>query len=191
MGEAVIFFGPPGAGKGTQASMLASERGYRKLSTGDILRDHVARGSELGRQVKPILESGGLVPDQLVLALIREELSGGKAPKVIFDGFPRTLAQAQALDQLLSEKQVVLKGVLLLVVPQRELLNRLVKRAQLEGRTDDNESVIQRRLEVYEKDTAPLADYYRGAGKLMQIDGTGTQDQVFARIQGALNGGVR
>lgn len=191
MGEAVIFFGPPGAGKGTQASRLASERGYRKLSTGDILRDHVARGSELGRQVKPILESGGLVPDQLVLALIREELSGGKAPKVIFDGFPRTLAQAQALDQLLSEKQVVLKGVLLLVVPQRELLNRLVKRAQLEGRTDDNESVIQRRLEVYEKDTAPLADYYRGAGKLMQIDGTGTQDQVFARIQGALNGGVR
>lgn len=191
MGEAVIFFGPPGAGKGTQASRLASERGYRKLSTGDILRDHVARGSELGRQVKPILESGGLVPDQLVLALIREELSGGKAPKVIFDGFPRTLAQAQALDRLLSEKQVVLKGVLLLVVPQRELLNRLVKRAQLEGRTDDNESVIQRRLEVYEKDTAPLADYYRGAGKLMQIDGTGTQDQVFARIQGALNGGVR
>ncbi len=191
MGEAVIFFGPPGAGKGTQASRLASERGYRKLSTGDILRDHVARGSELGRQVKPILESGGLVPDQLVLALIREELSGGKAPKVIFDGFPRTLAQAQALDQLLSEKQVALKGVLLLVVPQRELLNRLVKRAQLEGRTDDNESVIQRRLEVYEKDTAPLADYYRGAGKLMQIDGTGTQDQVFARIQGALNGGVR
>lgn len=191
MGEAVIFFGPPGAGKGTQASRLAYERGYRKLSTGDILRDHVARGSELGRQVKPILESGGLVPDQLVLALIREELSGGKAPKVIFDGFPRTLAQAQALDQLLSEKQVVLKGVLLLVVPQRELLNRLVKRAQLEGRTDDNESVIQRRLEVYEKDTAPLADYYRGAGKLMQIDGTGTQDQVFARIQGALNGGVR
>ncbi|MCL4454472.1 MAG: adenylate kinase [Deinococcus sp.] len=191
MGEAVIFFGPPGAGKGTQASRLASERGYRKLSTGDILRDHVAHGSELGRQVKPILESGGLVPDQLVLALIREELSGGKAPKVIFDGFPRTLAQAQALDQLLSEKQVALKGVLLLVVPQRELLNRLVKRAQLEGRTDDNESVIQRRLEVYEKDTAPLADYYRGAGKLMQIDGTGTQDQVFARIQGALNGGVR
>ncbi|KGQ22819.1 adenylate kinase [Thermus filiformis] len=179
---AIIFLGPPGAGKGTQAARLSQELGFKKLSTGDILRDHVARMTPLGQVAKPIMERGDLVPDDLILALIKEELSD----RVVFDGFPRTLAQAEALDRLLEETGTRLLGVVLVEVPEEELLRRLLRRAGLEGRSDDNEETIRRRLEVYRTQTAPLVEYYEKRGVLKRIDGTGTPEEVYARIKGAL-----
>ncbi|SDE38586.1 adenylate kinase [Thermus arciformis] len=182
MGEAVIFLGPPGAGKGTQAARLAEELSFKKLSTGDILRDHVARGTPLGQQVKPIMDRGDLVPDELILALIREEL----ADRVILDGFPRTLPQAEALDRLLAETGTRLLGVVLVEVPEEELVRRLLRRAELEGRSDDNEETIRRRLEVYREKTEPLVHYYEKKGVLRRVDGLGTPEEVYARIRAAL-----
>jgi adenylate kinase len=182
MGEAVIFLGPPGAGKGTQAVRLAEELGFKKLSTGDILRDHVARGTPLGLQVKPIMDRGDLVPDDLILALIREEL----ADRVIFDGFPRTIPQAEALDRLLEETGTKLLGVVLVEAPEEELVRRMLKRAELEGRSDDNEETIRRRLQVYREKTEPLIQYYEKTGALRRVDGLGTPDEVYARIRAAL-----
>jgi adenylate kinase len=182
MGEAVIFLGPPGAGKGTQAARLAEELGFRKLSTGDILRDHVARSTPLGQQVKPIMDRGDLVPDDLILALIREELSD----RVIFDGFPRTIPQAEALDRLLEETGTRLLGVVLVEVPEEELVRRMLKRAELEGRSDDNEETIRRRLQVYREKTEPLIQYYEKTGVLKRVEGLGTPDEVYARIRAAL-----
>jgi len=182
MGEAVIFLGPPGAGKGTQAARLAEELSFKKLSTGDILRDHVVRGTPLGLQVKPIMDRGDLVPDDLILALIREEL----AERVIFDGFPRTIPQAEALDRLLEETGTRLLGVVLVEAPEEELVRRLLKRAELEGRSDDNEETIRRRLQVYREKTEPLIQYYEKTGALRRVEGLGTPDEVYARIRAAL-----
>ncbi|WP_022797790.1 adenylate kinase [Thermus islandicus] len=182
MGEAVIFLGPPGAGKGTQAARLAEELSFKKLSTGDILRDHVARGTALGQQVKPIMDRGDLVPDELILALIREEL----ADRVVLDGFPRTLPQAEALDRLLQETGTRLLGVVLVEVPEEELVRRMLRRAELEGRSDDNEATIRRRLQVYREKTEPLIQYYERQGALRRVDGLGTPDEVYARIRAAL-----
>ncbi len=182
MGEAVIFLGPPGAGKGTQAARLAEELGFKKLSTGDILRDHVARGTPLGQRVKPIMDRGDLVPDELILALIREEL----AERVVLDGFPRTLPQAEALDRLLEETRTRLLGVVLVEVPEEELVRRMLRRAGLEGRSDDNEETIRRRLQVYREKTEPLVQYYEKKGALRRVDGLGTPEEVYARIRAAL-----
>lgn len=179
---AVVFLGPPGAGKGTQAARLSEELGFKKLSTGDILRDHVARMTPLGQVAKPIMERGDLVPDDLILALIREELSD----KVILDGFPRTQAQAEALEKLLEEQGIRLMGVVLMELPEEELVRRMLKRATLEGRSDDNEETIRRRLEVYRVQTAPLVAYYEKKGLLRRIDGMGTPEEVYARIRNAL-----
>jgi adenylate kinase len=184
--EAVIFLGPPGAGKGTQAKRLADELGFRQLSTGDILRSHVARGTELGRQAKPLMEAGKLVPDEVILGLIAEELAQMPDPKVIFDGFPRTLAQAEALDQLLVERQIRLLGVLLITVPEEELIRRLLGRALEEGRPDDNENTIRARMVEYYQKTQPLVEYYKKSGCLKEINGLGKVDEVYQAIQGAL-----
>jgi len=184
--EAVIFLGPPGAGKGTQAKRLADELGFRQLSTGDILRSHVARGTELGRQAKPLMEAGKLVPDEVILGLIAEELAQMPDPKVIFDGFPRTLAQAEALDQLLVERQIRLLGVLLITVPEEELIRRLLGRALEEGRPDDNENTIRARMVEYYQKTQPLVEFYKKSGCLKEINGLGKVDEVYQAIQGAL-----
>jgi adenylate kinase len=184
--EAVIFLGPPGAGKGTQAKRLADELGFRQLSTGDILRSHVARGTELGRQAKPLMEAGKLVPDEVILGLIAEELAQMPDPKVIFDGFPRTLAQAEALDRLLIERKIRLLGVLLVSVPEEELVRRLLGRALEEGRPDDNENTIRARMVEYYQKTQPLVDYYKKTGRLKEINGLGKVDEVYQAIQKAL-----
>ena len=186
MAEAVIFLGPPGAGKGTQAKRLADELGFRQLSTGDILRSHVARGTELGRQAKPLMEAGKLVPDEVILGLIAEELAQMPDPKVIFDGFPRTLAQAEALDRLLIERKIRLLGVLLVSVPEEELVRRLLGRALEEGRPDDNENTIRARMVEYYQKTQPLMDYYKKTGRLKEINGLGKVDEVYQAIQKAL-----
>lgn len=186
MAEAVIFLGPPGAGKGTQAKRLAAEMGFKQLSTGEILRSHISRGTELGQKVKPILDKGDLVPDDLILALVREEIAAMPNPKIIFDGFPRTTAQAEALDKLLSELKIRLLGVLLVTAPEEELVKRLLNRAQQESRSDDNEATIRNRLEVYKTQTQPLVDYYAKTGFLREINGLGTPDAVYESIQAAL-----
>lgn len=186
MAEAVIFLGPPGAGKGTQAVRLAGEMGFKQLSTGDIIRSHIGRGTELGLKVKPLYDRGDLVPDELILPLVREELASMPDPKVIFDGFPRTIAQAEALDDILDDLNIHLLGVLLVTAPEVELIRRLLDRAQKEGRSDDNEDTIRNRLHVYTQKTQPLVDYYAKTGSLKEINGLGTPDSVYAAIQDAL-----
>lgn len=187
-GQAVIFLGPPGAGKGTQAGRLAAERGFVQLSTGAMLRDHVARNTELGQLARPIMESGGLVPDPLILDLIRAEMAAMPQPRVIFDGFPRTLPQAEALDRLLVDLDIHLLGVLSVEVPTALLVERLLERSLKEGRSDDNEETIRSRMRVYEEKTRPLVTYYAGTGSLRVIDGVGTPEQVYGRIETALGG---
>ncbi len=176
--QVLIFLGPPGAGKGTQASRVAERLGLKKISTGDILRAHVREGTELGKKVAPIMERGDLVPDDLILAIIKEELKKLPTPRVIFDGFPRTRAQAEALDRLLEELGLKVDAAVLLEVPTEELVKRLLKRAEEEGRADDNEETIRRRLEVYQKETEPLIDYYARRGVLFTLQGTGPIDAI-------------
>jgi adenylate kinase len=184
-GSAVIFLGPPGAGKGTQAKRLASEMGFKQLSTGDILRGHIARGTALGQKVASVMAQGQLVSDELILELIAEELATPN-PQVIFDGFPRTLEQAQALDILLQEKKIRLLGVLLVEAPREALVERLLGRAAQENRPDDTAQVIQERLEVYAKQTQPLVAYYAKTGMLKEINGFGKMEDVYKSIQDAL-----
>ncbi|MHA0043273.1 adenylate kinase [Deinococcus sp. PEB2-63] len=188
----VIFLGPPGAGKGTQAERLAQDRGLTKISTGDILRDHVARGTELGQQVKPILDAGQLVPDDILIALIRDKLASMDAVRVIFDGFPRTTAQAKELDVLLEELGAPVSAVPLLEVPDQVLIDRIVDRGRQAAargeavRSDDTEEVARRRQEIYREQTQPLIDYYSARGQLTRVDGVGSMDEVYGRILGSM-----
>lgn len=186
---ALIFLGPPGAGKGTQAARLARAHGFTQLSTGDILRDHVSRRTELGREVQPYLDAGQLVPDTVLIALIREylsELAQAGSVRVIFDGFPRTRDQAAALDALLGELQLPLLLVPLLEVPDEQLVARIVERGLTSGRSDDTEGVARERQRVYREQTAPLVEHYGAQGKLRAIDGTGTMDAVYASLEAEL-----
>ncbi len=188
----VIFLGPPGAGKGTQAERLAQDRGLVKISTGDILRDHVARGTDLGQQVKPILDAGQLVPDDILIALIRDKLASMDAVRVIFDGFPRTGAQARELDVLLEELGAPVSAVPLLEVPDQVLIDRIVDRGRQAAargeavRSDDTEEVARRRQEIYREQTQPLIDYYSARGQLTRVDGVGSMDEVYGRILGSM-----
>ena len=181
--QVVIFLGPPGAGKGTQAERLAAEYNLIKISTGDILRDHVTRGSELGQQVAPILESGKLVPDDLLIALIRDQLSQRETVRVIFDGFPRTTAQAQELEMLLEQLGAPISAVPLLEVPDDVLIARIVERGKSSGRNDDNEEVARHRQDIYRQQTQPLIDYYAARGHLKPLNGVGSMDEVYRRLQ--------
>lgn len=187
---ALIFLGPPGAGKGTQAARLARGHGFAQLSTGDILRDHVSRRTELGRAVQPYLDAGQLVPDSVLIALIRDrlnELAQAGGVRVIFDGFPRTREQAAALDSLLDELKLPLLLVPLLEVPDEELVARIVERGRTSGRSDDTESVARERQRVYREQTAPLVEHYGAQGKLRAIDGTGSMDEVYAALEAELH----
>ncbi|MDO4263350.1 MAG: adenylate kinase [Deinococcus sp.] len=191
--QVVIFLGPPGAGKGTQAERLAAAYGLTKVSTGDILRDHVARETALGQQVAPILAAGQLVPDDILVALIRDHICAMEPVRVIFDGFPRTQAQATALDQLLEELGAPVSAAILLEVPDEELIGRIVERGRQAAaagepvRSDDTEEVARRRQEVYRQETAPLIAHYQHTGRLTEVDGTGTMDEVYARIEQAVS----
>lgn len=180
--KVIIFLGPPGAGKGTQAIRLAAEQDLLQISTGDILRDHVARKTELGQQVAPILAAGQLVPDQILIALIRDKLASMEKIRVIFDGFPRTRAQAEGLDMLLEELGAPIHSVPLLEVPDEELIARIVERGKTSGRSDDTEETARARQEVYHTNTKPLVDYYAARGVLKRVNGIGNMDEVYQRI---------
>ena len=187
MPSAIVFFGPPGSGKGTQASRLAASAGILQISTGDLLRGHVTRGTALGAIAKPIMESGALVPDDLVTRMLKERLAGPDAKSgAIFDGYPRTVAQARSLEALLKETGGRVDNVLFIDVPDAILVDRLLKRATLEGRSDDTKETIAERLRVYREKTAPLADLYASAGVLVTIDGDRSVEAVAADVESAV-----
>ena len=187
MPSAIVFFGPPGSGKGTQASRLAASAGLPQISTGDLLRSHVAKGTPLGAIAKPIMESGALVPDDVVTKMLAERLREPDAKGgAIFDGYPRTVAQAQSLDALLKAAGGRVDVVLFIDVADATLVDRLLKRAVLEGRADDTKETIAERLRIYREKTAPLADLYRKAGLLITIDGDRAIDVVAADVSASL-----
>jgi adenylate kinase len=182
-----LLLGVQGSGKGTQAKRLASEYDIVHLSTGDMLRGAVAEGNDLGRKVEPILEAGDLVPDDLMIELIRHRIqSPDTADGFILDGFPRTMAQADALDTMLSEIDRPLAVVLELQIPDEVAIERLRKRAVEEGRSDDTPEAITKRIELYHEQTKPLVSHYRLAGNLVGIHGDRPVNEVFAEVQQAI-----
>jgi adenylate kinase len=183
----LLLLGVQGSGKGTQARRLASEYGLAHIATGDMLRVAMAAGSPLGKRVKPIYDAGELVPDDLMIELIRERLSDDDTePGVILDGFPRTMAQADALDAMLSEIDRPLDVVLELQVPDEVAIERLRKRAVEEGRSDDTPEAITKRIDLYNQETKPLVSHYRLAGNLVGIHGDRPENEVFSEIQQAI-----
>jgi adenylate kinase len=188
----IILLGPPGAGKGTQAGMLVEERNMIQLSTGDMLREAKDSGTEMGKIVADVMARGDLVTDEIVIGLIREKLQGDKAGGFIFDGFPRTLAQADALGELMAEQGETLDHVIELQVNDEVLVGRIVCRAAEAvaaggtARADDNAESLKIRLMAYYKQTSPLIGYYHAKGMLKGVDGLGTMDGVKAEIAGVL-----
>jgi adenylate kinase len=180
-----IIFGPPGSGKGTQAARIESEFQLKHLSTGDILRSEVAKGTPVGKEVGRIMAAGDLVPDELIVDMVRSRLPEAEAGAgVLLDGFPRTLRQAQALDAMLADEGHPVDFVLALDVPENDLIDRLLHRAELEGRSDDNRQAITERMHEYHKLTEAVLDHYRRQGvPVAKADGTGSPDEVFERIR--------
>ena len=181
------MLGPPGAGKGTQAKRLAADLRIPTISTGDIFRANISRQTELGRRVHTVLQGGGLVPDEVTNDMVRDRIAQPDcADGFILDGYPRTLAQVDALDRMLKALETQLDGVVELTVDIDEVVRRLHQRAVEEGRDDDKPEVIRHRQEVYQRDTAPLVHVYTERGLLVKVDGMGPVDDVTARIEAAL-----
>ena len=183
----ILLLGPQGAGKGTQGRLIAAEYGIPHVATGDMLRDAIARGTELGRQAQPVLDAGELVPDQLMGALIRERLGADDAREgFVLDGFPRTMAQAEALDETLHEISRELDVVFEFQLPDEVGRERMLKRAAEEGRTDDTPEAIARRLALYHQETEPLVEHYRARNNVVGIHADRPVGEVFREIQQAL-----
>lgn len=180
----LILFGPPGSGKGTQSEKLIDRYGFKHLSTGDLLRAEIANQTTLGLKAKSLMDQGQLVPDEVVIGMIDAALQANPTvPGFLFDGFPRTVAQAQALDALLADKGSSIGVVLALQVPEEELIARMVNRAKTSGRSDDADEQVQRkRLDVYLRDTLPVAGYYKPFGKVVEIEGVGSIDDIFSKL---------
>jgi adenylate kinase len=185
-----IIFGPPGSGKGTQAARLEEELHIHHMSTGDILRKEVARATPLGKEVGRIMAAGDLVPDDLIVDVVRTRLpEAEKGVGALLDGFPRTAAQARALDAMLLDEGHKVNFIVALDVPEDVLVERLLQRAKLEGRLDDNREVIAERMREYHRQTEAVLDHYRKQSvPIHQVDGTGTPDEVFERIHTTLSG---
>ena len=183
----LILLGPPGAGKGTQGHLLSERYHIPEISTGDILRAAVRQGTPLGQEAKRYMDSGALVPDEVIIGIVRERLCQDDTKAgFILDGFPRTVPQAEALTRLAEEQASCIEHVISIEVPEEELLQRLAGRRQIEDRHDDAEEAIRHRLEVYHRETAPLIDYYRQRGLLRSIPGIGTIDEILQRITAVL-----
>lgn len=180
----IVIFGPPGAGKGTQAKLLIDKYQLIHISTGDLLRSQVDAGTELGLQAKKFMDKGDLVPDDVVIGMINSQIDKNKnANGFIFDGFPRTTIQAEALDNLLNQKNIPVKIVIALEIEQNELISRLTKRADIEGRSDDQDiSTILERIKNYHEKTAQLLTYYKNQNKLVSINGIGNIEEIHERI---------
>lgn len=180
----VVLFGPPGSGKGTQSAHLVSKYGFVHLSTGDLLRKEMKEGTPLGLEAKSLIEQGALVPDAVVVGMIESAVDNNpQARGFLFDGFPRTVAQAQALDALLQQKGSAIGTVLFLEVNQEELIKRLIGRAQTSGRLDDADPEVQRKRQmVYQQETLPVADYYAQSGLVNRVEGEGAVEEIFERL---------
>ncbi len=186
----IVIFGAPGSGKGTQSDKIIDKYHLFHISTGDVLRDNMRRGTELGKVAKGYIDQGQLVPDELIIDLLAQVLDENKdktADGVIFDGYPRTIPQAEALEQLLADRGTRIDAVVGLEVPDEELIKRILLRGQLSGRADDNEETARKRLEVYYNQTSPLKAYYEEQGKYLAINGMGTIDGIFDQIRKELD----
>ena len=184
----LIIMGPPGAGKGTQAKIVAERLGIPAISTGDIFRSNVSEQTELGIEAKRYMDAGDYVPDEVTNAMVRDRIAQPDAAGgFLLDGYPRTLAQVEELDAMLAAQGTELDAVLLLTVDEDEVVERLAKRARDEGRSDDTEDVIRHRQEVYAEQTAPLVEVYDERGLLVRVDGMGTVDEVTSRVFDALD----
>ena len=183
----IVIFGAPGSGKGTQSERIVAKYGLNHISTGEVLRGEIAAGTELGETAKNIIDKGHLIPDELMISILAsklDSLAGGNG--VIFDGFPRTIAQAEALKVMLNERGQDVTAMIELDVPEDELMVRLLKRGQLSGRADDNEETIKKRLAVYNEQTSPLKEWYKNDGKHCYINGFGELERIFADIVAAI-----
>jgi adenylate kinase len=180
----LILFGPPGSGKGTQSEKLMARYGLKHLSTGDLLRNEISRQTALGKEAQNFMDKGQLVPDEVVIGMISSALDENQEAKgFLFDGFPRTSAQAKALDELLKLKKAPIAAMLALDVSEEELVKRLVKRGETSGRSDDNnEQVIRARIVEYHNKTAVVADYYKQFDKVVMVKGEGTIEDIFKRL---------
>lgn len=185
----LVLFGPPGSGKGTQSDRLVEKYGLIHLSTGNLLREEISNKTPLGKEAKKFIDHGQLVPDEVVIAMVSSFFDKHKdATGFLFDGFPRTVAQAQALDKLLTLKKTDIAVVLALDVTEAELINRLLNRGKTSGRSDDNdENVIKKRFAVYTNETSPVADYYKKSRKFKSIHGEGSVDEINAALRQAID----
>ena len=186
----IVIFGAPGSGKGTQSDKLIEHYNLFHISTGDVLRDNIRRGTELGQIAKGFIDQGRLVPDELIIDILAQVLDENKdnaSEGVIFDGFPRTIPQAEALEKLLAERGTKIDAVVGLEVPEEELIKRILLRGQMSGRSDDNEETARKRLETYHNQTSPLKAYYEEQGKYRAINGLGSIDGIFDLIKEALD----
>ncbi|MGN0037178.1 MAG: adenylate kinase [Bacteroidaceae bacterium] len=183
----IVIFGAPGSGKGTQSERIVAKYGINHISTGDVLRAEIKNGTELGQTAKGYIDNGQLIPDSLMIDILAHVLDSFTDSKgVIFDGFPRTIAQAEALKAMLHERGQQVSIMLDLDVPEDELMTRLIKRGQESGRADDNEETIRKRLVVYHEQTAPLKEWYKEEGQYCHINGLGEMETIFADIAKAI-----
>ena len=184
----IVIFGAPGSGKGTQSERIVEKYGINHISTGDVLRAEIKNGTELGKTAKGYIDQGQLIPDELMIDILASVFDSFKDSKcVIFDGFPRTIAQAEALKKMLAERGQDVSVMVDLEVPEDELMVRLIKRGKDSGRADDNEETIKKRLHVYHSQTAPLIDWYKNEKKYQHINGLGTMEGIFAEICEAID----
>ena len=184
----IVIFGAPGSGKGTQSERIVEKYGINHISTGDVLRAEIKNGTELGKTAKGYIDQGQLIPDELMIDILASVFDSFKDSKgVIFDGFPRTIAQAEALKKMLAERGQDVSVMVDLEVPEDELMVRPIKRGKDSGRADDNEETIKKRLHVYHSQTAPLIDWYKNEKKYQHINGLGTMEGIFAEICEAID----
>jgi adenylate kinase len=186
----IVIFGAPGSGKGTQSDLLIENYGLYHISTGDVLRAQIAKGTELGKTAESYISKGQLIPDELMIQVLKSVLEDNKeatSKGVIFDGFPRTIPQAKALNELLKEYNTEISAVVGLEVADQELVTRLIKRGEQSGRSDDNLETITKRLEVYHNQTSPLRDFYIGEGKYHAIKGEGKVEEIFNTIRESID----
>lgn len=185
----LVIFGAPGSGKGTQSELLIDEYGLFHISTGEVLRDLIARKTELGKIADSYISKGNLIPDELMINILADVLESNPATAngVIFDGFPRTINQAKALKEMLASRNTKVHAVVGLEVDENELIDRLIKRGQESGRSDDNLETIKQRLEVYHTQTSPLKEYYTAEGKYHAIEGSGSISGIFEKIKSSLS----
>lgn len=185
----VVIFGAPGSGKGTQSEKLIQRYGLHHISTGEVLRDHIARKTPIGQIANTYIKQGQLIPDSLMIKILEEIIDNDPKARqgVILDGFPRTIPQAEALDRFLEKRGMELHHVIGLEVPEEELMGRMIRRGELTGRADDNPETIKNRLKVYHESTTPLRDFYIAQGKYRPINGSGTVDSIFDSIASTID----